>query len=290
MKNVLSRNAPQRGAYIVNVSRTWIATSLLLVIGPALARARESTSKAQTAGAVEKASRGATAKAKVPAPEGPFLVKPYLQLGHTQTPGKLVLVWQAADSDADWAVEYMPGPGTRWQIAKAPSKSRVAVAGIDPHRIYHTPMSGLEPGTKFAYRVSLGGKIIFQAEARAAKLAHQAHRFVVFGDCGAGTPEQKAIAYRAFLSRPDYVLIPGDIVYGKGLISEYRESSGRSTTPMSRRRAPGSHCSARLSSSPRRATMTSPLATWGRPPMASLTSTTGVSRSMAPSVRRAARW
>ena len=101
--------------------------------------------------------------------------------------------------------------------------SRVAVAGIDPHRVYHTPMTGLEPGTKFSYRVSLGGKVVFQAEARAPKVAHQAQRFVVFGDCGAGTPEQKAIAYRAFLSRPDYVMIPGDIVYGKGLISEYRE-------------------------------------------------------------------
>ena len=94
----------------MNVSRTWIATSLLLVIGPALARAQESTPKAQIAGAEEKASRDATAKAKVPALEGPFLVKPYLQLGHTQTPGKLVLVWHAADSDADWAVEYTPVP------------------------------------------------------------------------------------------------------------------------------------------------------------------------------------
>ena len=75
----------------------------------------------------------------------------------------------------------------------------------------------------FAYRVSRGGKVVFEAEARAPKVARQPHRFVAFGDCGAGTPEQKAIAYRAFLARPDYVMIPGDIVYGKGLVSEYRD-------------------------------------------------------------------
>ncbi len=151
----------------MNVSRTWIATSLLLVIGPALARAQESTSKAKVAGAQEKASREAAAKAKVPAPEGPFLVKPYLQLGHTQAPGKLVLVWHAADADADLGRRVHARSRRPWQTAKAPSNSRVAVAGIEPHRIYHTAMTGLEPGTKFSYRVSLGGKVIFQAEARA---------------------------------------------------------------------------------------------------------------------------
>ncbi len=75
----------------------------------------------------------------------------------------------------------------------------------------------------FAYRVSRGGKVVFEAEARAPKVARQPQRFVAFGDCGAGTPEQKAIAYRTFLSKPDYVMIPGDIVYGKGLVSEYRD-------------------------------------------------------------------
>ena len=46
---------------------------------------------------------------------------------------------------------------------------------------------------------------------------------MAFGDCGAGSPEQKPLAHRAFLSRPDFVMIPGDIVYEYGLISEYRE-------------------------------------------------------------------
>ena len=46
---------------------------------------------------------------------------------------------------------------------------------------------------------------------------------MVFGDCGAGTAEQKEVAYQAFLARPDFVMITGDIVYSRGRISEYRE-------------------------------------------------------------------
>ena len=97
------------------------------------------------------------------------------------------------------------------------------MGGIEPHRVYHAALTGLEPGVTFAYRVSRGGQAVFEAEARAPKGASQPQRFVVFGDCGANTPEQKAIAYRAFLSRPDYVMIPGDIVYARGLATEYRD-------------------------------------------------------------------
>jgi 3',5'-cyclic AMP phosphodiesterase CpdA len=46
---------------------------------------------------------------------------------------------------------------------------------------------------------------------------------VVFGDCAAGTAGQKAIAYQAYRARPDFVFIPGDIVYARGRISEYRD-------------------------------------------------------------------
>jgi hypothetical protein len=193
----------------------------MFATGTGFVRAQEAAAK--PAKPQERGSQAASAVVKAPAPDGPFLAKPYMQLGHTQSIGKLVLMWHAADSDADWSVEYRPGPGTRWQTAKALAARRVGVAGIEPHRVYHTSLTGLEPGVMFAYRVSRGGKVMFEAEARAPKLARQPQRFVAFGDCGAGTAEQKAIAYRAYLSRPDYVMIPGDIVYGRGLVSEYRD-------------------------------------------------------------------
>ncbi len=155
------------------------------------------------------------------APGSPFVAKPYLQLGHAQAPGKIVLVWHASDADSNWSVEYRPGTGRRWQPAHAPTFAKVAMGGIEPHRVYHAAVTELQPGEVFGYRVSLGDKQVFESEARAPKAADQPYRFVTFGDCGAGTPEQRQIALRTFNLKPDFVMITGDIVYGKGLISEY---------------------------------------------------------------------
>ena len=63
---------------------------------------------------------------------------------------------------------------------------------------------------------------MFESTARARKSASQAQRFVVFGDCGQGTAAENAVAYQAYLAKPDFIFIPGDIVYGSGRISEYR--------------------------------------------------------------------
>ena len=157
-------------------------------------------------------------------PDGAFIVKPYLQLGRTTAPGMLQLVWHASDVDGDWSVEYTTGQNRPWKKASAPSSVRVAVAGVEPHRVYRAALTELEPGGLFQYRVQKGGgEVVFAAEARAPKLASQPYRFVAFGDCGAGTAEQKPMALRAFLSKPDFVMIPGDIVYEHGLISEYRK-------------------------------------------------------------------
>jgi acid phosphatase type 7 len=213
----------------MRVSCLLIFVSLFFVFSSELVLAQEATSNASKAdlktpeGLPAKTPK-AKAKPKRKAPVGPFLVEPYLQLGHTQAPGKLVLHWHAPDADAAWAAEYTKGPGQPWQAAKTPSAIRVAVAGIEPHQVYHVALTGLQAGEAFRYRVSKEGGVVFEAEARAPKTADQRHRFVVFGDCGAGTPEETSIAYRTFLSKPDFVMITGDIVYEKGLASEYREN------------------------------------------------------------------
>jgi Calcineurin-like phosphoesterase len=156
------------------------------------------------------------------ATESPFVAKPYLQLGHSPAPGAIALVWHSADADAAWTVEFQPGTGRRWQKAQEPTFSRVGVAGIEPHRVYQAALTDLQPGELFGYRVSLGNKPVFESEGRSPKAADQPYRFVAFGDCGADTPEQRQIALRTFNLKPDFVMITGDIVYGKGLISEYR--------------------------------------------------------------------
>jgi hypothetical protein len=161
-------------------------------------------------------------KADTALSEAPFVTKPYLQLGHKARQGKLELLWHTIDADAKWAVEYRPGIGRRWQQVHAESFQRVSVGGVEPHRVYRQSLTGLEPGQILCYRVIKAGCVVFESEARAPKAADQPHRFVVFGDCGADTPEERAIAYRTYMSKPDFVMITGDIVYGKGLVSEYR--------------------------------------------------------------------
>ncbi len=173
-------------------------------------------------GALSQDAANKPAKVEAGVATGPFLVKPYLQIGHAPAARQVVLVWQTNDTNNAWTVEYRPGAGSRWRPAPTPSSTRVAVPGIEPHRIYQAALSGLEPGQVFAYRVSDGGKAVFESEARAPKSADQSYRFVVFGDCGADTPEERAIAFRTFRAKPDFVMITGDIVYGRGLVSEYR--------------------------------------------------------------------
>ncbi len=155
-----------------------------------------------------------------------FVVRPYLQLGDAP-PGAavadLVLLWQAEDRDADWAVDYRPGDGSSWRSADAPTMRRVDVPGVAPHRVYRAMLKGLEPGGTFAYRVRRGDRELFSADGHAPRSAGQPYRFAVFGDCAAGTAEQRAVAFQAYRARPDFAMITGDIVYTRGRISEYRD-------------------------------------------------------------------
>jgi hypothetical protein len=155
-----------------------------------------------------------------------FVVKPYLQLGDI-APGhivhELILLWHADDQEIAWAVEYRANAEASWRKTANTSSRRIAVVGTAPHRVYRTVFDGLTPGAEFAYRVCANGELIFAALARAPKAASQPYRFIAFGDCGAGTAEQKKVAFQAYLARPDFIMITGDIVYTRGRVSEYRD-------------------------------------------------------------------
>ncbi len=156
-------------------------------------------------------------------PDRTFIAKPYLQIGHHPSPGALQLLWHADDSGGNWSVEFQSHSGSTWKKAELPAPGRVAVVGIDPHRVYRAALTNLEPGSTFRYRVQKDAQVVFSAEARAPKGPEQPYRFVAFGDCGAGTKDQKPLAHRALLANPDFVIIPGDIVYEYGLIGDYRK-------------------------------------------------------------------
>src|SRR5207248_9497826 len=126
---------------------------------------------------------------------------------------------------------------------------------IEPHLVYRVHLTGLIPGLEFRYRVLKSGKPVSRSTAVARKSATPAHRFVLFGDCGQGTPAENAVAFQASLVKPDFIFIPGDIVYSSGRISEYRakffpsynadEASASAGAPLLRSipfiAAPGNH-------------------------------------------------
>jgi acid phosphatase type 7 len=159
-----------------------------------------------------------------------FVVEPYLQLGDArglQKSETMALLWQTPADSSDWSVEVKAGPvwkkGPGWKKMAAPASRRIAVSGIDPHLVWRATLAGLIPGEEFQYRVLQSGKAVFTSHARARKPAGQAYRFVAFGDCAAGTADQRKIAAQTEKEDPDFVFIPGDIVYTRGRISEYRE-------------------------------------------------------------------
>lgn len=153
-----------------------------------------------------------------------FLEKPYLQLGDApglSDPESMLIVWQSPDRSSGWQVEVKSG--SSWKAAEEPVAHRIAVQGVDPHIVWTARVSDLKPGAEFDYRVLHLGAQIFTARGRTRKHASESYRFVVFGDCAAGTPAERAIAYQAYKVQPDFILIAGDIVYSAGRIPEYRE-------------------------------------------------------------------
>ena len=167
-----------------------------------------------------------------PAGDGVFLVKPYLQWGAAPQPGSsggVEVLWQGVDRDESWSLEVRapadvvadsnaPSP---WVAAAPVMVRRVAIEGVKQRRLYRAIVPGDTPGRLFDYRVRRGGVPVFEARARAPWTEEHPHRFVVFGDGGADTWEQRAVAYQTALARPDFVLITGDLVYYKGSFFEY---------------------------------------------------------------------
>lgn len=154
-----------------------------------------------------------------------FLVRPYIQLGDNprlSDSENMALLWHSWDRDADWRVHVKLRNSEEWRAMSAPRMRRIAMPAVEAHRVYQAALVGLTPGAKFAYQVFRNGEQVFSATARARRRFEEPHKFAVFGDCGAETPASRAISYQVFMAEPDFVFVPGDIVYSAGRISEYR--------------------------------------------------------------------
>lgn len=154
----------------------------------------------------------------------PFVTAPYIQLGAgTSGAENVSILWHTRDEDVDWRVETRSTRGGgRWTPTGAPVMRRIQVGEVPAHRVYSASVPR-SAGERFEYRLLRGDKSVFSATATGRKRAGRPSRFVVFGDCSQNTPGQRAIAHQVYQVKPDYVMITGDIVYGRGLASEYYE-------------------------------------------------------------------
>jgi len=156
-----------------------------------------------------------------------FLVKPYLQLGaasRLRSVEQMVVMWYSTIVETDCMVEFRDGQAGDWVAADTPKYNVVVNDRIDAHKVFRATITGLTPGGKFDYRLRRKDKIVFESSGQARKNRKQPVRCTVMGDCGTGSPQQKKVAYQVSQTNPDFVLIPGDLVYNNGLISEYRQS------------------------------------------------------------------
>jgi predicted phosphodiesterase len=152
-----------------------------------------------------------------------FVTKPYIQIGQLPSATSLQVLFHTKPEPHTWTVEHRAGDKSPWKKADSLTYRSVSVKGIEPHQIVTAQLSGLEPGNKFTYRVLQDGKVVFISSAQASKSSTQPQRFVVVGDIGAETVDQKKLALQMHLAKPDFIAVPGDIVYEYGLISEYKK-------------------------------------------------------------------
>ena len=151
-----------------------------------------------------------------------FVVKPYLQLGKKTSPRSIQLLWHAPVSNNDvWLAEYKNSGETDWRKSEGLIFSTVAVGSIAPFNVYSTSFTSLNPGTVFQYRLSKNGQVIFSSEGKALKLPDQLYRIAISGEMGTGNNTARKIAYEIYKAKPDLLTIAGDIVYNRGLVSEY---------------------------------------------------------------------
>src|SRR5574339_26662 len=157
--------------------------------------------------------------------ESPFIVQPYLQLGDLSrlSPVEPVRVlWQTPDDrEAKWAVDVRQGEADPWRTAVAVVGK--LIPGDSPYRLFNVSLTRLQPGAEFDYRVSKDGVVVFSARGKSRSTVDQPYRFVVTGDTGADTPQERRVVHQIYRARPDFFAIAGDIVYSTGRMIEYRQ-------------------------------------------------------------------
>jgi calcineurin-like phosphoesterase family protein len=161
----------------------------------------------------------------VPDTGSPFLVRPYVQTGDSpqNLPKEQIFIfWHAPPNLDGWAVEYREKSNAAWRTASDLHSETISVLTIAAHSMWSAVLPDLTPGAEVEYRILLQGTTVFEASTRARKTLRQATRFVVVGDVGTDSTGTREVAFQIYRNNPDFIVIPGDIAYSRGTISDYR--------------------------------------------------------------------
>lgn len=154
-----------------------------------------------------------------------LVVPPYLQPGNAPSLSKemKVVLWQTDSAEGNFTVTYAEG-STLDGAAKIATAKVSSEALLFPGRtsfVYRAQLTGLNFDSEYAYRVSLGEKVITSSSFK-TRTKKPAVRFVAMGDMGTASPQQRAVAYQIYQVKPQFVLATGDLAYNNGLEREYR--------------------------------------------------------------------
>jgi predicted phosphodiesterase len=153
-----------------------------------------------------------------------FLIKPYIQLGNEanlNNQESLFVLWAKRSDVSDYVIEFKQSNEKIWRKCNKIETTDIVCDSDVSFKLYKALLNNLQAGENVDYRFIENNKIVFSSQAHVRKNKTQSYKAAIFGDLAYGGPGQIKIANQVYKENPDLIVLPGDIVYHSGRISEY---------------------------------------------------------------------
>ncbi|HSH92954.1 MAG TPA: hypothetical protein VK968_02335, partial [Roseimicrobium sp.] len=149
-------------------------------------------------------------------------IPPYVQPGDGSTlegSDVKVITWFGEGAQEPYVLEVLKDK--KWLPGPAAEVLPIRPSATQEYLRYRVTLTDLPFNSEVNYRVRLLGKIVGGGKVATRKTADQLVRFVVIGDMADGKAPSKKVAWQISQAAPDFIVGAGDIVYSKGLVSEF---------------------------------------------------------------------
>ena len=158
-------------------------------------------------------------------PAQTVLVQPYVQPAESTATGERdtkLIVWFTDQRPAAFIVDY----GTNANFGSTAQVARVTLNVTPEQRFfkYIATLPDLPLDSEAHYRVRIRGGLIRAGSFSTRKSPASPLRFVVVGDAADGSTNSQQIAYQIGRTKPDSMVIVGDIAYLDGRVTDYFSS------------------------------------------------------------------